>query len=313
MSQKLTRLYPMVQFRKDTWEIDEFDGASMFLLIGSEKALLIDCGFGIGDLKGAVRMLTDKPLIVALSHNHPDHTGNARQFPEVWMNHEDLGLEIPCPLEMRRGDMRQIARRQKGSIGAPYNLFHLYPFDLNTDLREPEEPMPEICDLRDGQTFDLGGGRVVRALACPGHTKGEMVFLDEMTRTLIAGDAVNYNLGVGAVPLERTLKALRRIRNLRDSYDGIWNGHHDFRALGAPLDEDCLPTIIALMDDAVAGHLLPCETPSFWGQDMPLTREGENLGEFIREGGFPGQPRHRVATLRMGRNWLTIDPDNLRE
>ena len=38
----LTKLYPMVQFHKDTWEIDEFECASMFLLIGSERALLID-------------------------------------------------------------------------------------------------------------------------------------------------------------------------------------------------------------------------------------------------------------------------------
>ena len=30
----LTTLYPMVQFKKDTWEIDEFDVASMFLLLG---------------------------------------------------------------------------------------------------------------------------------------------------------------------------------------------------------------------------------------------------------------------------------------
>ena len=44
----LTTLYPMVQFKKDTWEIDEFDVASMFLLIGTEKAMLIDTGMGIG-------------------------------------------------------------------------------------------------------------------------------------------------------------------------------------------------------------------------------------------------------------------------
>ena len=51
----LTKLYPMVQFKKDTWEIDEFDCASMFLLIGTEKAMLIDCGMGIGDLRGFIR------------------------------------------------------------------------------------------------------------------------------------------------------------------------------------------------------------------------------------------------------------------
>ena len=61
--------YPLVQFKKDTWEIDEFDVASMYLLVGQEKAMLIDCGMGLGDLRGAVEMITDKPLIVVITHN----------------------------------------------------------------------------------------------------------------------------------------------------------------------------------------------------------------------------------------------------
>ena len=48
---ELTKLYPMVQIKKNTWEIDEFDCASIFLLIGTEKAMVIDCGMGIGDLR----------------------------------------------------------------------------------------------------------------------------------------------------------------------------------------------------------------------------------------------------------------------
>ncbi len=304
----LTKLYPMVQFKKDTWEIDEFDCASVFLLIGSERALLIDCGMGIGDLRGAVEMLTDKPVTVALSHGHVDHTGNARQFSEVWLNPADQGVNIPESLEWRRGDVEHIARRQKDCIGAPYTMFHLYPFDINVDLREPTEPMPVIHDLVDGARFDLGGGRVVTAYACPGHTAGEMVFLDSATRTLIAGDAINYNLGIGAVPVETTLKALRRIRDMGDQYDGIYNGHHDFRALGAPLDDDCLPTVIDMCAHLVAGdRYAPCEVPSFWGQSVPLTRrkDGESGDIFARFG-------HRVL-IHQGRNYLSFDPDSITE
>ena len=308
----LTKLFPMVQFRHDTWEIDEFDCASMFLLIGEEKALLIDCGMGIGDLAGAVRMLTDKPLIVALTHNHPDHTGNARQFPEIWLNREDMELPVPMSAEMRRNDVRHIARRQKGCIGAPYTMFRLYPFDIDEDIRDPgpDEPMPVIRDLQDRQQFDLGGGRVVTAYACPGHTKGEMVFLDEKNRLLIAGDAVNYNLGVGAVPLETTLKAMKHILEMGSRYDDIWNGHHDFRAMGAPLEADCLPTVIEIMEDACAGHIVPCEDPSFWGQDIPLRRGQKTENMFA---GLPGMKPQKRVTLRRGRNWVSINPDLIRE
>ena len=306
-----TKLYPMVQFKKDTWEIDEFDCASMFLLVGSERALLIDCGMGIGDLAGAVRMITDKPLIVALTHNHPDHTGNARQFPEIRLNEKDRDLlPIPMSAAMRRDDIRHIARRQKACLGAPYTMFHLYPFDLETDVQEAEDsgPMPVVRDLSDEFAFDLGGGRIVKAYECPGHTPGEMVFLDESTGTLIAGDAVNYNLGVGAVPLRTTLGYMKKIRDMAGSYDGIWNGHHDFRALGAPLDEDCLPTIIEMMEDAVVGHIVPCESPSFWGQDIPLTKNEKTRNMFA---GLPGQKPVKRVTLRRGRNWLSIDPENI--
>lgn len=303
----LTKLYPMVQFKKDTWEIDEFDCASMFLLIGTEKAMLIDCGMGIGDLRGCVEMLTDKPLVVVLSHGHIDHTGNVRQFEEAWIHPADAQMPMPESLERRRSDTMHIAHRQKSCIGAPYTMFHLYPYDLLTDLREPgpEEKMPTLHELHDGMEFDLGGGRIVTAYACPGHTAGEMVFLDRQTRTLIAGDALNYNLGVGAVPLETTLRAMKRLQDLGSEYDGIYNGHHDFRALGAPLDEDCLPTVIAMMEDALSGHIVPCEEPSFWGQDVPLTRDESAKPKPLWAG-------NRV-TLRRGRNYLSIDPDRLHE
>ncbi len=303
----LTKLYPMVQFKKDTWEIDEFDCASMFLLIGTEKAMLIDCGMGIGDLRGAVEMLTDKPILLVLSHGHIDHTGNVRQFGEAWIHPADAQMPMPESLERRRSDIEHIARRQKSCIGAPYTMFHLYPYDILTDVREPgvDEKMPVLHELQDGMEFDLGGGRIVTAYACPGHTAGEMVFLDNQTRTLIAGDALNYNLGVGAVPLETTLRAMKRLKDLGSEYDSIYNGHHDFRALGAPLDDDCLPTVIAMMEDALAGHIVPCQEPSFWGQDIPLTRDERAKPRPLWSG-------NRV-TLRRGRNYLSIDPDHLYE
>ena len=81
-------------------------------------------------------------------------------------------------------------------------MFNLYPFDIDADLTDGSEyPMPVIHELYDGMRFDLGGGRIVTAYECPGHSKGEMIFLDEQTRTLFCGDALNFNLGVGAEPV----------------------------------------------------------------------------------------------------------------
>jgi hydroxyacylglutathione hydrolase len=278
----LTKLFPMVQFSKDTWEIDEFDCASIFLLIGKEKALIIDCGMGIGDLKGAIRMITDKPLVVVISHGHIDHTGNARQFEEIWLNPKDNNKPIPQDIERRRDDTRLIAQRQKG----------IYPYDINVDIREPGdgEPMPVIRDLHDGQQFDLGG-RIVTAYDCPGHTEGHMIFLDESTRCLFCGDALNYNLGLtGGASIEKAVRYLERMRDMGDRYDGIYNGHHDFRPLGVPLGDDCLPNAINLCHQLLNNTYSPVTVPNFWGPSRPP----------------------RTMILR-GRNYLGFNPDRIFE
>ena len=304
----LTKLYPMVQFKKNTWEIDEFDCASVFLLEGTEKAMLIDCGMGIGDLRGAVEQITDKPLIVVITHGHIDHTGNACQFDEIWIHPKDQDKPIPQDTARRRYDTERIARRNKSSIGGYFTQFHLYPYDINVDIREPEayEKQPIIHDLYDGQQFDLGGGRIVTAYECPGHSCGEMVFLDHQTRTLFCGDALNFNLGVGAVPVETTLRALKRVQSMGNQYDGIYNGHHDFRALGMPLDDDCLPNAIAILQGVLDGTAAPCQMPSFWGQDVPLTREEKPTLD------GDGNPVRR-AMYHQGRNVITINLDRIRE
>lgn len=310
----LTQLFPMVQFKKDTWEIDEFDCASIFLLIGTQKAMVIDLGMGIGDLRGAIEKITDLPLIAVISHGHVDHTAHAREFDEVWINPKDNDKPMPQSLARRRYDTECIAQRQKGSIGAPYNMFRLYAFDINEDLRNPgpEDRMPVVHELSDGMQFDLGGGRIITAYECPGHSAGEMVFLDEQTRSLFAGDALNFNLGVGAVPVETTLKYLRKLEAMGDQYDGIWNGHHDFRALGVPLDEDCLPTAIAICENILAGNYSPCQVPSFWGQPMPLSREPYPSAAPPMVDGVPTAPRKRV-TVRKGRNFLSFNPEAIFE
>jgi hydroxyacylglutathione hydrolase len=277
----LTDLHPMVQFKKDTWEIDEFDCASVFLLIGHEKAMLIDCGMGIGDLKGAVRKITDKPLVVVITHGHVDHTGNARQFDEIWIHRNDANHPIPQNLERRRDDTRLIALRQKG----------IYPYDLNVDLREPgpDEPMPVIRHLHDGQRFDLGG-RIVTAYECFGHSPGEMIFFDENTRCVFCGDALNYNLGIRGTSIEGAVKYLERMRDMGERYDGIYNGHHDFRPLGAPLGDDCLPNAIDLCYQLLNGTYSPVIVPSHWGPSRP----------------------DQIMVLK-GRNQLGYDPEKIHE
>ena len=65
----------------------------MDLIIGREKALLIDTGNGYADIAEAVRKVTQLPLIVVNTHGHLDHTcGNYFFDQEIYIHPDDIEL-----------------------------------------------------------------------------------------------------------------------------------------------------------------------------------------------------------------------------
>ncbi len=105
----MTDRHPYYEFEKDTYEIDEFDCSSIFLFVGKERALLLDTGCGIGDLKGVIRKITDKPYIVIASHGHMDHIGGAGAFDELYINPADnYFLDVSFEKCWKTGEIMQI-------------------------------------------------------------------------------------------------------------------------------------------------------------------------------------------------------------
>ena len=74
------------------WHIEDSRGGVMYLVAGTERALLIDTGWGTGDLHAHVATLTSLPLLVVNTHGHPDHVSGNAQFPEVHIHTNDLPL-----------------------------------------------------------------------------------------------------------------------------------------------------------------------------------------------------------------------------
>ena len=68
---------------------------SIYIVEGEEKALLIDAGMKMDGLDQIVASVTDKPVILVLTHNHGDHVGAVRFFDEVWVG--DQGGEQSFP------------------------------------------------------------------------------------------------------------------------------------------------------------------------------------------------------------------------
>nr|MDP9472148.1 MBL fold metallo-hydrolase [Chloroflexota bacterium] len=54
-----------------------------YLVVGSERAILIDTGMGVGDIRTLVADLTDRPVTVVNSHVHWDHIGGNGLFAEI--------------------------------------------------------------------------------------------------------------------------------------------------------------------------------------------------------------------------------------
>lgn len=63
---------------------------SLYLVEGTNKAVLIDAGTRIADLDKVVASITKKPVMLVATHAHPDHTGSAiNYFPELYINPGD--------------------------------------------------------------------------------------------------------------------------------------------------------------------------------------------------------------------------------
>ncbi len=150
------------QAREGTWFINFMNGSeNIYLLEGSEKALLIDTGWGTGNLKACVSKLTNKPLMVVNTHFHPDHASGNGEFEEVFLG---AGYTIDEP-----------------SLGSG-----LGPFDIS---RLPHPDYKKTI-LHDGDVIDLGGRSIRVVEARPAHCNSSLFFVDETENLIFTGDEI---------------------------------------------------------------------------------------------------------------------------
>ena len=66
------------------YEPGHFQEVISYLITGSEKALLVDTGLGMGNIRKVVEELTSLPVIVMNTHTHFDHIGGNALFDTVY-------------------------------------------------------------------------------------------------------------------------------------------------------------------------------------------------------------------------------------
>lgn len=218
------------QFRDNLYALltESSDGMGdpwMYLILGPEKAMLIDTGFGVGDLKGLCEELCGgRELIVVNTHGHPDHGFGNAQFDKVYC-HE---YNVPSLKEQNEHTWDYLFEdgdRSATPIWAEIKSEDIIPY------REYE-----IVGCPDGYIFDLGGGYEVELVHMGGHSVGSCGFLDKASRSFFSGDnIVNMRVGVMGVPDSDPYQKAATITTLRDAlaklaarmdeFDHVYPGH----------------------------------------------------------------------------------------
>ena len=152
------------------------ENVKSFLITGTERALLIDTGTGVGDLGRLVAELTDLPVTVVVSHAHWDHVGGNRHFA-------DVRAPVGAHAALRYGWSDERMAR----VFAPDQLTGPLPGGTDPDhLGIP--PMPHVGTVAEGEAFDLGD-RALIVMAAPGHAPDLVVLLDRDNGILFGTDA----------------------------------------------------------------------------------------------------------------------------
>ncbi|HEX2970190.1 MAG TPA: carboxylesterase family protein [Bacteroidales bacterium] len=205
----------MKELSSKVWVIDDHGDDNMYLVEGSDSAMLIDNGLGSANISAFVKRVTSKPLIVVITHGHPDHAGGNYQFPAVYIHPADSaaasGYNTPAARK------RSVESMQQGNKPAGNEIF--------TDIPFKTRQIP----ISEGKIFDLGGRRI-RVIETPGHTPGEICLLDIDNKLLFTGDNNNGLVWLflgNCLPLSKYLLSLEKEALRMNEFTTIFPGHGD--------------------------------------------------------------------------------------
>ncbi len=180
--------YTVSTIEKNVWHIQDYNSANpagesfdaegnkthfnncsdIYLLVGEKEALVIDLSNPVSWADNAAASLRSivaeraagKPVTIAFTHNHGDHTGMLPAF-----------------------------------VDDPNYKFALSYQDFSSEPFISKFPQERSTFIQEGYTFDLGGLELI-AIAVPGHTDGSLAYYVKGHDLLFTGDAVGSGHGV---------------------------------------------------------------------------------------------------------------------
>lgn len=172
--------FTVEQIDDHTFAISEYkhwEQTHCYLLLGTARALLIDTGLGVENIRRVVESLTSLPLIVVTTHVHWDHIGGHWNFSNIGVHEAErdwLESKFPLPIQMVRSALSQ------GECDFPPGFF--------VENYRIYQGAPQFL-IHDGDEIDLGG-RKAEVLHTPGHSPGHCCFYEPEKGYLYSGDLV---------------------------------------------------------------------------------------------------------------------------
>ncbi len=204
----------------DTYVISEprhWEETHCYLLIGSERAALIDTGLGVADIRSVVERLTDRPVLALTTHAHWDHIGGHGLFPSIGAHEREVGWlteRFPVPLAAVKANL----------LREPCD----FPPEFDADqYRLYRGPVTRV--LRGGDEIDLGGRRII-ALHTPGHSPGHCCFYEPERGTLYSGDLIYRGCLYAFYPTTDPVAYMHSVHRVsRLPVSRLLPGHHELR------------------------------------------------------------------------------------
>ena len=213
--------FTVEQIDDQTYAISEYghwEKVHSYLLIGEDKAALVDTGLGIDNIKRITDQLTDLPIIVLTTHVHWDHIGSHGEFENIFVHADDADWLVNgikgLPIEQIRKDVSR-------------DLTISPPESFNPDTYTPFTGVPTGL-LNDEDEITLGN-RTLTILHTPGHSPGHISILDNRTGYLFTGDLLYDQTPIYAyyptTDPEKLVQSFKKIADL-PNVTKIFGGHH---------------------------------------------------------------------------------------
>lgn len=80
------------QLNENTWLMNDNNESTGYVVVGEDKAAVIDTMNGYEDVQAVARTITDLPIIVINTHGHMDHIYGDAYFGEAYLHPDDFAL-----------------------------------------------------------------------------------------------------------------------------------------------------------------------------------------------------------------------------